>query len=781
LPKLRPDLIICPQAAAAGEQGAVVKDPVGGEYYRFGEVEVFILRQLDGTRSLHALARAAEERFGAPLPEETLELFIAKLSKAGLLAGGEAGSSGRPRRPGRVRGSMLYLRLPLFDPTRLFDRLLPRVRACFTRRFLVGSALVILLAAATLASSWHEFTRDLPRLYQLSSIPLFMAVVFLLVMAHEFAHGLACRHFGGEVHEIGLMLLYFQPACYCNVSDAWLFSERSKRLWVGFAGPYFELFLWALAVLAWRLTAGDTWMNHLALIAVTGSGVKTLLNFNPLIKLDGYYLLSDSLDIPNLRKKSFRYVGDRLKRLSGLSDPPPDHTTARERRVYVIYGVLATLYSFSLLSVLTFELSSFLIDQGQPLALTLVAGLVGTRFRHRVRGLLGHRTEEDDPPVVLTDPASRPSPKVRPADGRGSRRSRRIRRARWAWAAGAGALLLLLVFVRVQLRVAGPVNVLPRENADVRAGVEGIVVEVLVDEGDEVAAGEPVARLSGEALITDLRTTEAEARETRALLQKLEAGPTAAEIAVGRAAVAGAADRAAHARSRLARMTDLLRRQAVSQGEYDDARALATTAENDLTEATRRLEVLTAGTRPEEIEAARARLDRLDARRRHLEEQVRRLDVVSPVDGVVATPSRQLHAMQRQLVSKGGLIAKVYDFRRMTAQVMIPEKEIGDVRVGQRVELRTRAYPSVTFHGNVTAVAVAADGSQVGDVAPASPPQPAGGGRRFIVTTEIDNRSLLLRPGMTGQAKVFCGPRRIVDLITRRLARTLKVEVWSWW
>src|SRR5437762_11088942 len=135
-------------------------------------------------------------------------------------------------------------------------------------------------------------------------------------IAHEFAHGLTCKHFGGEVRELGVLLLYFQPAFYCNVSDAWLFPEKSKRRWVGFAGPYFELFLWACAVLVWRLTDPETWLNSGALAVLAVSGVKTLLNFNPLLKLDGYYLLSDALDMPNLRQRSYAYVGGRLKRLA---------------------------------------------------------------------------------------------------------------------------------------------------------------------------------------------------------------------------------------------------------------------------------------------------------------------------------------------------------------------------------------------------------------------------------------------------------------------------------
>src|SRR6185295_20063406 len=153
-------------------------------------------------------------------------------------------------------------------------------------------------AVWTTVTSSADFIASLSRLYRLSTVPVFMVVMFAVISAHELAHGVTCKRFGGEVHEMGFLLIYLQPALYCNVDDAWLFPERSKRLWVGFAGPYFELFLWSVAVLVWRVTAGDTWINALAVIVMAVSGVKTLLNFNPLIKLDGYYLLSDFLDIP---------------------------------------------------------------------------------------------------------------------------------------------------------------------------------------------------------------------------------------------------------------------------------------------------------------------------------------------------------------------------------------------------------------------------------------------------------------------------------------------------
>jgi multidrug resistance efflux pump len=136
--------------------------------------------------------------------------------------------------------------------------------------------------------------------------------------------------------------------------------------------------------------------------------------------------------------------------------------------------------------------------------------------------------------------------------------------------------------------------------------------------------------------------------------------------------------------------------------------------------------------------------------------------------------------MNGQLVKKGDLIAKVYDFKTVTAQILVSEKEIAGVRVGQQVALRARAYPSETFRGTVTAIATSARGSSDNEQA-ATTSSGATEAKTIIVTTQIDNQSLLLKPEMTGQAKIFCGPRRILDLITKNAAQTLKIDFWSWW
>jgi HlyD family secretion protein len=299
-----------------------------------------------------------------------------------------------------------------------------------------------------------------------------------------------------------------------------------------------------------------------------------------------------------------------------------------------------------------------------------------------------------------------------------------------------------------------------------------------------VNAGDTIARQSDKDVRAGLLQIQAQVREARANLRRLEAGTTAESIAVAKAAVSKAEDAVKFAQGKLARSKLLFERQALSPQEFEAAQEQAATADNDLAEVRGELRVLVRGTRPEEIDAAKAQIDRLNAQQHYLETQLGLLDVVSPATGVVATPARELKEMQGQFVAKGSLIAKVYALQTVTGQIVITEKEIGDVHVGQRVALKSRAYPDMVFHGTVTTIATAAEGlssaaaeASAGKTATTS----VTGLRTFVITTQIDNRSGLLKPGMTGLAKVVGGDRRVVELVKRRLAHTFKVEFWSWW
>jgi multidrug resistance efflux pump len=804
-PSLRTDLIVSRQETAEGIH-YVVKDPLTRRFFRLRDLEYAIARRLDGATPLDIVAREVSAERDVDADAASLQPFVEQLRRLGLLVTDAPPAVERPAFQRRVAGSLLYIRLKAFDPDRLFNRLIGKVGFCFTKGFVALSVAAMAIALGITVSSWDEIVRDLGRLYRFDALLLAWITVLLTTTAHEFAHGLTCKRFGGEVREIGFMLLYFQPAFYCNISDAWLFPEKSKRLWVTFAGAYLDLFVWALATITWWVVEPGTWVSFIAMIVMATSGIRTFFNLNPLIKLDGYYLLSDFLEVPNLRQRSVGYVKRAIARLCGSADEGV-RVTRRERRIYVTYGVLAACYSYWLISIIALGFGNYLVEQYQGTGFVAFSGLLMVAFKNPLgRAASGLRTS------FWKTSAEAPS-------------SRRF--------AGRAAVVVVtlgvLFFVRLPLNVSGEFTVLPVRNADVRAAVAGIIEQVYVQEGDRVSEGDRLVRLSERDYRAGLEKVEAEIAQKQAALKMLRAGPRQEEIAITSDEIRTATTRHEHARSRLdeadriratrrskavatvkaaeerlqyartdlTRSTTLFEQGLVARQRLDEARQEMALREKDvevaqaellmvsadtladvrqdlavteaqIREAGGKLKLLLAGSRPEMIEGIEAEIARLESERRYLADQLRLTKVVSPADGVVTTP--KLHERIGERVSQGDLILEVYEMERITPEVLIPEKEIGEVELGQPVVLRARAYPGQSFAGRVKAIA------------PAAAVEEGGLGRTvFRVSIEMEAPADLLKPEMTGNAKIYCGNRSIAHLLTRRIARYVRVEFWSWW
>jgi putative peptide zinc metalloprotease protein len=811
LPQLRDDLRISQQGTPEGPI-FVFKDPRTDRFYRFRAAEHFIARQLDGRTSLDTVGCRAEAQLGTLFPPESLSAFVNQLHRLGLLETAES-QKATPRK-NRMRGDLFALRWRVYDPDRLLSWLVHKVWFCFTPTFLVCSAGLMVLAVGLTLANGQEIARDLKSLYRVENLLSIWLTMFVVTTLHEFAHGLTCKRFGGEVHELGFLLLYFQPAFYCNVSDAWLFSEKSKRLWVSAAGAYFECTLWALCAMLWRITVAGTWVHTAALVIMTTSGIRSFFNMLPLIKLDGYYFLTDLLDVPNLRARAFRYLRAWIAcavfpsskwAIQELQGPTP-----RERTIYLIYGLLAGTFSAWLLGSFAWWVEATLVQHYQGLGFVLFVTLIIGVFRHPLT-----RAYRSALAWLKTAPTAIAATKV-------PRRPVKI----ILFVAGT---LTLLVVGRLPLTISGEFRVLPIENADVRAEVPGILEEVFVNEGDVVQTGTVIARLADRDYRAELREVYAQLDEKQARLRLLRVGARPEEIEVARKAVAAAKTRQEQAQKRydessnfrterLARATatveksrerlkfadhnfervralfeqgfiskrdsdEIEEQRAVREKELEEAEAtlrqvqadtlsefvkdLAIT-EKDLHEAQAKLALVLAGSRQEDIDATRAEIARLEARRDHLEEQLALLRVIAPHPGVITTP--RIKEKVGQLVSKGDLIAEVHDLRMIEAEIAMPEQEIADIAVGEPVRLKARGYPGETFSGTVMAIAPAASDRQ--DLAES---------KILRVRTLIENRSMLLRSEMTGNAKIYCGKRSILELVTRRIVRYIRVEFWSWW
>ncbi|MEX2114319.1 MAG: hypothetical protein WD845_14090, partial [Pirellulales bacterium] len=526
-PLRRTELTIRP----LGERGQhVVKNPATGEFFHLGAEEHFLLMQLDGCTPAKAICASFAERFDEPLTAEDLESFVELARHRSLLEAEPNGTEEQdgpatPRPPRSFatanasvastsahgkRQSILYWRRTIFDPNGLFDWLEPRIRFFWTRAFVMLSAASIVLAVWVSWANATGMAQSFQATLRWEAAILIWLTLLLVTTLHEFAHGLTCKHYGGEVREIGFLLMFFMPCFYCNVSDAWLFREKSKRIWVTLAGGYFELFLWSLAVFVWRLTIEDTLVHYLALVVLSVSGVRSLFNFNPLIKLDGYYLLSDWAEVPNLQQQAFGYVKAHLRWLLWGAEPPPRQPHGK---LLLGYGAASLLFSLTFLGLMLWSLWQLLASQWGILGACAVPllGLIGARSL--LRGVFA----EEAITMII------------------QRRKRTI-----LWLFGLGGLAATLWLVEIDDRACGTVRLRPTVRAELRSPLAAFLKEVYFDEGDRVSAGAAVARLEIPELGSRKIQKDAEVREAQASLNLLEEGTRPQELTEQRQRVARA-------------------------------------------------------------------------------------------------------------------------------------------------------------------------------------------------------------------------------------------------
>jgi putative peptide zinc metalloprotease protein len=536
-PTLRADLTIVEQTYR-GEQSFIVKDPKSRKYFRFRPVEVTVLRAFDGSRNPVEIAAGLTEA-GLRVSAAAIEGFAGKLKTMGLLERtvGERSvlmmerlRAQRRQRLGKsYQGDIFRMRWSLGDPDHFMDRTLPYVRWMFTRGFLIASLFLFAIYLLVIALKWSDFTAAFGNLYHFrySAWELFVlwSTATVVIVIHELGHGYTCKYFGGQVHEIGAMLLYFEPAFFCNVNDAWTFPELKARIWVTAAGSWIQLVVASLAAVVWWAAAPDTLISHIALSAVLIGGVTTIaMNANPLIPLDGYFALSDYLEVPNLRQRAFAHLTWLVKAKVFRLDLPQPPADQREQRIFLIYALLAAWYIGSIMLVLAGSVYGWL-DRALGLAggVLFVLGL-WLMGRNAVRSWLG---------TAVTA-------------WREVRAKAATRHLRERLLLGAAVVIVAGALIPRPITVIGHFAVAPALSVPLTAPDSGLVARVFVRGGTRVEAGMPllVVRdldLEREALATARTVDSLTARESqaRAAGRSDEVARLEAELATGRARLEG--------------------------------------------------------------------------------------------------------------------------------------------------------------------------------------------------------------------------------------------------
>jgi putative peptide zinc metalloprotease protein len=512
-PKLRTDLTLVEQTYR-GETSYIVKDPKSRKYFRFRPVEVEVIRRFDGLHTAADVAAGLADD-GLRVSAAAVEGFAGKLKGMGLLERtvGERSvlmmerlRAQRRQRLGSSphQGDIFRIRWSMGDPDRFMERTIPYLRWMFTRTFLLISVLLFAIQVLVIAAKWDDFAAGFANLYHFrySAWELFVlwCTGTVIIVIHELGHGYTCKYFGGEVHEIGAMLLYFEPAFFCNVNDSWTFPELKARMWVTAAGSWIQLVAASLAAIVWWIAAPGTLISHIGLSAILFGGVTTILmNANPLIPLDGYFALSDYLEVPNLRQRAFArlawLVKARVLRLD-VPEPPADE---REQRIFLLYSLLGAWYITSVM--------------------LLVAGTV-YGWLDRALGLTGGALFALGV-LLLSRNALRSLGQTLHAAWREARARAATRRLRDRMLAVAAVILLAGLLIPRPITVTGPFVVAPALSVALTAPDSGLVGRVYVRAGTRVEAGMPLVQvrdldLERATLVTARRADSLAARVSQA-------------------------------------------------------------------------------------------------------------------------------------------------------------------------------------------------------------------------------------------------------------------------
>lgn len=385
--KLRPSAQISRQYYR-GERWYVVRDPAGNQFHRLSDAAYRFVGLLDGTRTVAEAWDLAGGQLAddAPTQPEVIQI-LSHLFSANLIDSDVTPDSAvllrrhKKLKDRKMKGRLmnfLFPRIPLWDPDRFLKLWLPLVRVLFSKVGAVIWLAVVLGAVAMLIPEWDRIKTAT----QFSIAPgnwLWLWAVFVLVkLIHELGHAFACRRFGGECHEMGIMFLVLIPTPYVDASTAWAFPNKWHRIFVGAAGMIVELFFAALCTFAWLYFNPNSLASQLAFNAMLVAGVSTVIfNANPLLRYDGYYILSDYLEIPNLRQKSAEYTLGLIKRhlfrvKAHQPLPPP-----LQRFWLFTYCVTSSVYrifiGFAIILMVTYQLPEQLKILGVLMALGAVA------------------------------------------------------------------------------------------------------------------------------------------------------------------------------------------------------------------------------------------------------------------------------------------------------------------------------------------------------------------------------------------------------------------------
>jgi putative peptide zinc metalloprotease protein len=514
-PALRKDLGILRQVQL-GETNWIVKNPVTMKYHQFRNSQWQIMRLFDGRRTREQIRETLARATGHEVSIEFVleyEEFLRKIEfieqtvaerNLGLLD--KFSSFRHQKAEEKAEGfNIFFIMFHVIDPDRFMNRTVKYVRWIWTWPVVLVAILTSFWTLIIFIRHWEPIFQGTMDLYHFYGKPLpqvaqFFAILCVVGTIHELGHAYATKVYGGECHDIGFALFYLTPAFYCDTADSFMFKNRFHRLWVTIAGIYTELAICCIATILWVASYPDTVLHEIAYKTMLFTGVSAVLfNINPLIKVDGYYALSSLLQINDLRETAWSTVGAWFQKtiLRLPVEMPP--ATRRKRIIYWVYGILSMLYTATVMFFIYRIFRNFFMRYFPDFGVLFLVLTLAYIFKKKLRtsrrvGKLFYLDKKE----WLMSP-----------------------RSRLSIAGVAAALLLVLAVPWSHRKVSGTADLKPEKQMRIEAPEDGLVAEVLVHEGDQVAEGQPLFRLASSFPVSD---AERHRGEREKLLKRSNAG-----------------------------------------------------------------------------------------------------------------------------------------------------------------------------------------------------------------------------------------------------------------
>ncbi len=502
IPPLREDLVIT-KTFFEGRTYYVIKDPVSLQYFRLTAEDYFLATLFDGKRNLGQVRDIYIERFPhlrLEYSEDEIKERVSHFANdLGLMQFLSIQGMRLKQRYDAIKARkhskfslynaanyLFFKRFSIYDPDELFAKMARPLWWIWTKTTLWVSVALIIAALCVVINKYDRTEAMMSQFFHINNWLLIWVTTIIIKSIHELGHGLTCKHFGGEVHEVGVMLLVFTPYFFVNVSDSWVLPARHKRILISAAGIYVELILASFATFLWAIVQPGPLQQILYNIMVIASISTLFFNANPLMRFDGYYIMTDLIEVPNLQTKSRAFIGQQVKRLlfgRNYQDASMARLPLPRRRfgLFYFYAIASYIYGYYVIYKLARYMAPHL-----PVALQGLASILSTfaLVAWVVMPFFGFMKS-----LQLTREDWKPHGRLR----------------RLSLIGGiALAIFTLLCFFPHEVVIKRSVAIVLADPETIRPEVEGIVREIYVKEDDKVPAGAPLARLGNPEIEQEL-------------------------------------------------------------------------------------------------------------------------------------------------------------------------------------------------------------------------------------------------------------------------------------